>query len=62
MKIHSSNTDPCILENVDHLEEAEEAMERLHAGKFDNYTLKIVLRSLIRSIEILQQKVESKSS
>jgi len=57
MKVHPSNTDQEILENVDHLAGAEEAMNRLHPADFDNFNLRIVLRALIRSIEILQQTV-----
>lgn len=56
MKIHDSNTDPEILENVDHLAEAENAMASLdHRGGSDNYFLLIALRAIIRSIEVLQQ-------
>ena len=57
MKIHQSSTHQDILDNVDHLKEAEYGMARLHPGKFDNYYLGVTLRALVRAIEVLQQEV-----
>ena len=55
MRIHKSNTDQGILDHLDHLAEAEKAMESLRLDDGNIYFIKIALRSIIRSIEVLQQ-------
>jgi hypothetical protein len=55
MRIHKSNTDKGILDNLDHLGEAEKAMENIRLDDGNAYFIKIALRAIIRGIEVLQQ-------